>query len=387
MIVSAVHNADVVLRGRRREVRGCYRLDVPIDFVQVARRDMIPALEVDAHSWRSGTRRIVVLSHGGRLWRPHVPVERREEPTIEDLPGEHAERHAMTEAEFADLAGGAALMVRGTPTHDDPLRRARGVTANGRGPARYTPARDLSVLAEADVKETLWSDRADAERRLRAAAEDILIVDGRIWKRMEEPVLTLHASGTRTETIREVRIRADVPPLRAACWDSLRHFRLDRLDEALDWGNRQGASVVRARSNWRRDRDVVPVRRDFVVVGSVSVLEPGILSRDDARFVLASRARRALHEGDELVSLLPSAAVDAFVALREFLRDPDASSASTLDLYGHLDTLAEGVEALSGLTDLEFKARGRTRDEISPALKRWRSHEMMHHAPAPEPGP
>jgi hypothetical protein len=176
MIVSAAHSADVVLRGRRREIRKQYRIDVPIEFQQVARQDLAPAIEIDFASHGS----VVVSTFAGRLWRPHLPEERREQRGTIDFPGRYAEVNAMTVAEMAAWAGGVVTHLQRGFTHDDPLQRPRGIYTSGYN-GRWIAAQDLPVLADDDVKSVLWSDRPAIEHRLRQSAERILIVDGKVW--------------------------------------------------------------------------------------------------------------------------------------------------------------------------------------------------------------
>jgi hypothetical protein len=363
MIVSGVHNADVVLRGRRREVRKQYRIDVPIEFQRASRNDFVPAIEIDFASRGP----VVLSSFAGRLWSPHVPAERQESPGVVDLPGRHAERHAMTETEFAALAGGAARYVYHGPSHDDPLERVRGILHSVRI-GGWTPARDLPTLGDEAAKSVLWSDRAATERRLRQAAERILIVDGKVWTELDEPALSLGADPGQGR--REVRIW-----LRTILGDNttkaLRHFRLDRMDDILDWGRRQGSSVVQ----------VGKLKDDTVVLlDRYRIVEPWTPKRDDARIMLAARLYRPMTESGALVSLLPSAAVDAFVALKKFWLDGDECEVSTPELYGHLKTLAQAIEALSGLSDEAFDRRRKAREGISPVLARWHSHEEARYA-------
>lgn len=370
MIISCVYNADVLLRGRRREIRRQYRLDVPIEFARVSRKDLVPAIEIRFDRPGKSKRPVVISSCAGRLWRPHVPVERREVRGVEDLPGPYAEQHAMTEAEFAALAGGAAEYNGRGVTHDDPLKRERGSFLVERN--AWTPASAMRLLEDDDIRSVLWSDRPKTEARLRTAAEGILIVDGMVWTQQSEPVLELFADDANGR--REVRIAFD-----ERSWHSIRHFRLDRLDDIVDWAARQGSSVVPVK-NGLQDA-AVHLRDGCRMVGDWTP------KRDDARVVLAGRLYAVLHEGAPLVSLLPSSAVDALVSLKLFWQRPAECACSTPELYGHLRTIAAAIEALSGLSDEEFGARRRMRTAISPLLVRWHSHEEARYAPAEAPAP
>lgn len=365
MIVSAAHSADVVLRGRRRETRKQYRIDVPIEFQHVTRGDLAPAIEIDF----AGHGSVVISSFAGRLWRPHLPEVRRERPGTIDFPGPYAEANAMTEPEMAVWAGGVVTPLRRGFTHDDPLERPRGIFTSGYN-GRWIAARDLPALGDDDVKSVLWTDRPAIERRLRQAAERILIVDGKVWIELEEPALTLarDPQGDRRA------IHIWLQQTRGAREQyALRHFRLDRMEDMLDWAKHQGSSVVPA------GRLTDP---SVALVDQYRIIEPWSPKRDDARLVLASRLYRTMTDGGALVSLLPSVAVDSFIALKKFWLLPDDCAASTPELYGHLKTLGQAIEALSGLSDEDFDHRRKAREGFSTVLARWHSHEEARYVRA-----
>jgi hypothetical protein len=164
------------------------------------------------------------------------------------------------------------------------------------------------------------------------------------------------------------------------------------MDDILDWAEHQGRIVVplskplepfvsseppfksRAPEIEPKD-DTVPIMDRYRIVGT---WRP---ERDDARVVLAERSYRPMTECGALVSLLPSTAVDAFIALKRFWLQSDECDASTPELYGHLKTLAGAIDALSGLSEEEFDRRRKAREGISPLLARWHSHEEARYAP------
>lgn len=364
MIVSAAHSADVVLRGRRRETRKQYRIDVPIEFQQVTRKELAPAIEIRLANFGS----VVVSSFAGRLWRPHVRGAGRVAGTINFL-GRYAEDNAMTEAEMAAWAGGAVTQLRRGFTHDDPLERPRGIYTSGYN-GRWIAAQDLPVLVDDEVKSVLWSDRPAIEQRLRRSAESILIVDGKVWTELAEPALTLAKDthgGRRAVHVHFQQSSSDGEP------HALRHFRLDRMEDMLDWARHQGSSVVPVAG--LRDPSVA-------LVDEYRIIEPWSPKRDDARILLASRLYRTMTDGGALVSLLPSVAVDSFIALKRFWLQPDDCAASTPELYGHLKTLGQAIEALSGLSAEAFDHRRKAREGFSPVLARWHSHEEARYARA-----
>ena len=161
------------------------------------------------------------------------------------------------------------------------------------------------------------------------------MVDDRIWIESEEPVLQLALSYDRRA--REI---SPLIPQSHFDWQSLRHFRLDRIDDMRSWAARQGKSVVQVPKG--------AARPDIAMAGRVAVHEPSLLKRDDARVVLLSRLGRVLHEGAILARLIPAAAVDSYVELQRIKRAGKRGPAPTSEMYRHMEIFNGAVVALSG---------------------------------------
>lgn len=360
-IVSVVHDADVVLRGRRRESREAFRHDVPLSIRDVGRSDLSDAIRIEQDDARDSY--VLQADREGTLWRPFVPPDRRAYH-LNPLPSRRAELDAQTVDEFATALRGDR------PIEFDPLTRRRSALQGANLSHMRMEARMRAVAArhatrlprleDCDAVRTLWSDRAEADRRLRAEADNLLLVDGRVWIRQSEPFLTLVANGE----AREVRARLDRP------WggSALHTFRLDRLDDLLSWGRgRQGVAAV-------------PVRKggdaaDIGMGGRFEVMRPEVLRRDDAREVLRGRVHDCLYATAQIISQVPSVGIDAYVDLKRFDADPDCAI-PTPDLYAGLRRLAEAIAGITGLTDHGFVAQRRFRTAANPVLWRWDSFEI-----------
>lgn len=375
MFVSALHHADVILPGRRKEARGDFRHDIQIDIPEISQNDLTPAIIVRGAKPDPG-KPVIISAYQGRIFAPHLPQARMFAGTRSDYRFMQDHREAMTAAEFQALAGGRVAIINFSVRHDDPLPRRRGTAAVSGNRLTYTPASDFPRLDDVEVKKLMWSERPRVEEQVRRAAADLLVVDGRIWRAENEPVLMAATGLHRERLARLVDVSFDTAPSHKY---SLRQFRLDRMDDAVDWlSSRQGRTTVPL-------KQAVDFDPEIAVAADFEILDPCVLRRDDARVCLQSRSSDLVRTAQGMVGLLPSDAVDAFAALKLFDRqDPWQEGTPTSDLFAELIRLDEAVAELEGLDSEQFKDRKSLREGVAPLLSRWLSHESKLHAlPAP----
>lgn len=383
MFISALHYADVILPGRRKEVRGDFRHDIPIDIPEVSKKDLAPAIIIRSGKAEPG-KPVVLSAYHGRLFAPYVPQVRMAGGPKYGYGFLQDCREAMTIAEFQALAGGQAPIINFSVRHDDPLPRRRGTSAVSDNRLTYTPASEFPRLEDVDVKKLQWNERPRVEEQVRRAAADLLVVDGKIWRVEDEPVLMAGTGLHRDRQARMVDVSFNTAPSHR---DSLRQFRLDRMDDAVDWlSSRQGRSSVplkQSRVLWKQ----APLDPEIAIVADFEIVDASVLRRDDARVCLSSRCPDLVKKAQGMVGLLPSDAVDAFVTLKRFVRqEPWDESVPTAELFDSLIRLDEAVADLQGLDSQQFKDRKSLREGIAPLLSRWASHDSkLHTATAPAP--
>ena len=370
LFISALHHADVILPGRRKEARGDFRHDIQIEIPEVSKKDLAPAIVVRSSKVEPG-KPVVISAYHGRLFAPHVPQARMAGGPRYGYGFLQDHQEAMTTAEFQALAGGRAAIIIFGVRHDDPLPRRRGTAAVSDNRLTYTPASEFPRLDDVEVKTLLWSERPRVEEQVRRAAAALLAVDGRIWRVEDEPVLMAGTGLHRERQARLVDVSFNTAPNHR---DSLRQFRLDRMDDVVDWlSSRQGKSSVPLKQ--------AAVDPEIAIVADFEIVDPSVLRRDDARVCLRSRCPDLVKTAQGMVGLLPSDAVDAFAALKRFVRQEAVEEGvPTAELFARLTRLDEAVADLQGLDAQQFKDRKSLREGIAPLLSRWASHESKLHA-------
>ncbi len=373
LVVSLAYDADVERKGRRRESREAFRHDVPIEIRELPRKELAPAVRIVER----GERTTLLGDPDGGLWGPFVPPAeprrvKHQRPKGAPAGGAAVERAAQPVADFVAAVAGRTPMCR------DPLERRRSalqdhdlshLTYQRRLDEEMAAhATRLPRIEESDVRRVLWSERPAAEARLRCAAEDLLVVDGRIWCRLTEPALAMNGHGGERRTA-----VSWAPPH----WHALSEFRLDRMDDLVAWAaSRQGIAAIPPKG---RGSEVV---HDV----EVAVLRPEALRRDDARELLAARLHPVLYASAKILAQTPARGVDLHVDLKRFLADPAGCALPTPDLYARLAELGTATEAMAGLDRDGFTAREQVRSEVSPLLQRWNAFEIQRY-PAPDAAP
>jgi len=213
---------------------------------------------------------------------------------------------------------------------------------------------------ELEAKEIVTSGRADAIREAHRRAEDLLLVDGRLWLAIDEPVYRITLSGG--YGVRHVR--ADIVNLAATRTAEQDHafFRADRHEDMLD-----------------HCRDIIESERsgqELPDVPRIHVLIPEAVAYDDETPAFLSAAYSALNAGRTELDQKDRAAILAWVDFRDALADIRNDGEGRLQ-----ENLARLEDALETYRrDMTLHDVHRT--EIDRALNRWRLRPMTHE---PEP--
>lgn len=145
-----------------------------------------------------------------------------------------------------------------------------------------------------DMRETLWSGRAEAEALLEDKARELLFVDGDLWIKGGEP----HYGIRRTPAggvvvVPDEGIHRNYPAYHSS------FFRADRLDDAIDFARREyGADDVR-------------------IASRIEVFIPEAVQFDAEGELLERTARQAIDKGMRFLRTCSTEQALAWIALRD----------------------------------------------------------------------
>lgn len=202
-----------------------------------------------------------------------------------------------------------------------------------------------------EIRETLWSGRAEAEAAVTARARNLLFIDGVLWVRGGEPhyqILTGENSRT-PEGTAVISPATEVYPNHSAYHNSF--FRADRLDDAIDFARREHGA------------------RDVRIESRIEVTITEAVRFDDEGELLCRTALQAIDEGMKSLRTCSTEQAMAWLSLRDCLAREGRTNEDMADC------LREYAEA-AGTNPAIALPIGRT-------LRRWGLRPMDMEAFAP----
>lgn len=354
-ILPALHVADVILKGKRRESRETFRIDVPVQIRELKRSDLETAIRIDLRSKGVGAPIELQADREGRYMVPRLPSGGVEIRSIGD------DREALDEDGVRAIAVDPMRYRYG---HSDPFPRLTTVVRN----RRDTPVTQVPTIEDAAVKEVIWSSAGKEAANLQRSADELAFVDGKLWKVVDEPCWSVDDINRRRTAMIEI-----VGAAYHNSWYALRHFRLDRLDAAHQWfSSPEGKSTLPVKGGAAVD--------ELDVVDRYELTGRTVLRRDDARFIAESRVSAIRGYAGDLVGYLPANAVDAYLRLVRFAAKMEPERSRPMpDTYEDLRILHSALERVHGLGDRAEGRRDRARRYTGPALARWDALEAALH--------
>jgi hypothetical protein len=306
---------EFVRKGRRLVERENYRLEVPVEIATV-RKSALP----EAFVMRGATP-MKLYGHDGGLWR--------------QASGSSSEATSK----------GADLMVGATVA-----------------PALTPPRKNDKVgpLYAADERRIVSDEREARTEAARAAARNVMLVDGALWVKVREPQWLVRKG--KGPDGGDVRLLADVDNhWREGFLGGGMRFRLDRLPQALAWariarGSREASVVARGWDDVARDALAGP--------WGIEKVDFAFFCGDDVVDFARDHLRQTVKACAEVVEALPDRLRrrwEDLRAIQDNLSGPGARAAAEEGLA----LIAETLDMLTEVRDVAPQRRSQLMDEVT----------------------